>query len=563
MADFPDIKIDSELDDTQGFELNIFKLYDKFISPIEGMRSFSAAPSIDRPVIADGDFVSNDAANAAESDPTQPQESRTHAFYRMIGFPVVNDAGAFYNPGYDPLVKADERVKTYNISSSISDPVKLAHSLRETDVRTRLSIFSRRAVDASVYAVAMGVPQGVKPFLQMDDTEGFDAITSLDEQKFSVPDRKKYIESRYERRDGQPITNFFQGGTHILRPFNVDPNIVDSVTGLPNETRHVAVPFLPLKRDTAIDRDIFTKRPAIEFILRLRLTSQPDNGLIGLILGGTEETLRGEFTNSEVSEVVSALLDQDGADISNADIINRLKNASEIELINLNKLVKTIKGVVGLLADSIDEISEVSKKINWKPLPLATGPERGSDITPLLKTLQQTELEKRILNLSIRADEGKRQGTLSNTNAFASEEFHLSGYENVEKTWDRELQEEKEQRDNQQRIGSNALSSVEIITGEISGLGLIDILAIYTALWAIDIEVLISMLDERAFNRMRNFNPDLKTAAENSTRISINEAMQTFERQVINILSYADRILQQKLGSPVNSEGGNVPRVEL
>lgn len=563
MADLPDRKIDSELDDTQGIELNIFKLYDKFISPIEGMRSFTAAPAIDPAIIADGNSTASNVANVSETDPTQPQESRAHAFYRMIGFPVVNESQSFYNPGFDPIAEVDERKAFDEINKTIPDTIRQAHAVREADVRARLSIFSRRSVDASVYAIAMGVPQGVKPFLQMNDTEGFSALTDFDEQKFAVPNRKLYIESRYERRDGNPIVNFFQEGSHILRPFNVDPAISSTVSGLPNETRNVAVPFLPLKRDTAIDRDIFTKRPALEFILRLRLTSEPDSSLIGLILGSTEEALNGDFTNSEVSEIVSALIDRDGADISNSDITNRLKNASEIELINLNKLVKTIKGVVGLLAESIDEISKVSKKINWKPLPFVTGPERGSDVTSLVRTLQQTELEKRILNLSIRSEEGKRQGSASDTGNFSSSDFQLSGYENVEKTWDLELLEEREQRNNQQRIGSDALSSIEIITGEISGLGLIDILAIYTALWAIDIDVLISMLDDRSFNRMRNFNAELRAAADGANKIGINSAIQAFERQVINILSYADRIFQQKLGSPVNAEGGNVPKVEL
>ena len=38
--------------------------------------------------------------------------------------------------------------------------------------------------------------------------------------------------------------------------------------------------------------------------------------------------------------------------------------------------------------------------------------------------------------------------------------------------------------------------------GEFSGLGLIDIVAILTALWTIDQKYLVNMLDEYTFNRM-------------------------------------------------------------
>lgn len=567
MADLPERTTDSVLDDTQGINLKILDLYNRFILPIERTRSFSAPTTVDRPVTKDGNNIVNDVANNAESDPSQPKESRTHAFYRMIGFPVINENGEFYNPGFDPIAKADQRIKNNNIAAKVSSDVRLAHTQRETGLRSRLSIFSRGSVDACIYSIAIAVPNGTKPFLQMNTVEGFDSNTNFDPQKFNVPNRINYIKPRYEQRNGSDIINFFDSGEHILRPFNVDPNIADTVSGFSNETRVVSAPFLPTKKDTAIERGIFAKRPGLEFILRLRLNSQPDTGLSSVLLGNIDVATDGDLTNFEIAEVVSALINVEGSNISNEDIVNRIKNASEIEIINLNKLVKTIKGIVGKLVDSIDDVKNVSKKIKWTPIPDSGGPENGVSITSQVKSKQDTEIESRIRNLFIRASESKRQGTISNTSNFVSSEFHLSTFENPEKVWDKELLEETEKRDNIQRLGSDALSFIEIITGEVSGLGLIDILAIYTALWAIDIEVLISMLDEKSFDRLYRFNSELRTQEVESRRASgpqmnILEAMQVFERQVINILSYADRIFSQKIGSPINSEGGDVPRVE-
>ena len=564
MANLPEQQVDSELDDTQGVDVDLESLFNKYILPIDRVRSFAAAPMVDRPVIADGNSVANDAANAADIDPSSPQESRAHAFYRMIGLPVVNEQLQFYNPGFDPTLKADQRKKNYDISTKVSTVVKDLQTQRETSVRGRLAVFRRLSIDACIHAIAMGVPTGVKPFLQMDDTENFDFINEKDEQKFNLPERQRYIESRYEGRDlgdgvSLAISNFFDEGTHILRPFTVDPNITDTVTGFANETRKVAAPFLPTRGDTGIEREVFTKRPGIEFILRLRIKEQTSNieDALALVL----EDVGDEST--DLTEVVSALLNKAGSEVTSDDILERLKNSTRMQFVNINKLVKTIKAVVEELVVAVDTITNVSKKIKWTPLPSEIGPEGGSDVTNLVVPLQKTALERRINNLEVRAIQSRDIGVASDD--FNNSEFQMAQFENTEKVWQQELDDARECRDNQQKRGSDALAAIEAITGEISGLGLIDVLAIYTALWAIDIEVLISMLDENAFDRMYVFNTDLRSEEVESRRtggpqMSVVEAIQAFEGQVINILSYADKIFQDRLGAPQNGEGGSIPQ---
>jgi len=569
MDDLPEIKTDSELDDTQGVEIDLEVLFNKFILPIDKARSFAAAPMVERPIIADGNSVANDAANAADIDPSAPQESRTHAFYRMIGFPVIGTS-SFYSPGFDPTLKADERSRNYNTSSNVPSPVRDLQVKREVSVRERMKFFRKLSLDACVYAIAMGVPNGIKPFLQMNSSESFNFLTDTDPQIFTKKEREDYIKSRYRGRistDGSEleITNFFSEGNHILRPFNTDPNITDTVTGFSNETRIVAAPFLPSKGDTGIERSIYTKRPGIEFILRLRLREQGSTDLINSTLLTIEDfsISTSEISNAELSSIVSALLNKDGASVNSDDIIERLKNSHRTQLININKLVKIIKAVIDELIEATDNIKNVSKKIRWTPLPSETGPEGGCDTTNLIVPKQKAELERTIKNLELRSLQSSEIGTLSDEN-LENSDFHLSQFENTEKTWVKELADAKECRDNNQRLGSDSLTAVEVITGEVSGLGLVDVLAIYSALWAIDIEVLISMLDENAFDRLYVNNPDLRSVdvelrRSNGPQLSIAEAIQAFEKQVINILSYADKIYQDKLGAPANGEGGNLP----
>lgn len=120
----------------------------------------------------------------------------------------------------------------------------------------------------------------------------------------------------------------------------------------------------------------------------------------------------------------------------------------------------------------------------------------------------------------------------------------------------------KEQKNEYIRLGSNALRAVEIITGEISGLGLIDILAVYAALWSIDLDVLVSLLDNNAFNRLYENkslrNSNVMSRHNSGPKYSGKDAIVKLENRVINILAFADRLLEQKLASPKLAEGGSI-----
>jgi hypothetical protein len=106
----------------------------------------------------------------------------------------------------------------------------------------------------------------------------------------------------------------------------------------------------------------------------------------------------------------------------------------------------------------------------------------------------------------------------------------------------------------------NALKIIEIVTGEISGLGLVDILAIYTALWTIDIGDLISLLDNNSLARLNYNFPTLVTSEVanqlSGTRPDIFTALTNFEKVLFNILTYADKVLVQIRQGPRRARRG-------
>jgi hypothetical protein len=192
-----------------------------------------------------------------------------------------------------------------------------------------------------------------------------------------------------------------------------------------------------------------------------------------------------------------------------------------------------------------------------------------------------TKLEQRLASLKFQSDTAKRGASLSDDEELTGEEFamatHTSDTANLYETQIRKIEQQiKRQVD----IGAKELSKIETITGEISGLGLIDVLAILTALWTIDIDVLLSLLDATAFERLwaysapqddaqnRNksifHDPSLRTDAVERRRgeptFTASEAIERLEEQVINMLAFADRTFALSQGA--TDENESLPGVE-
>lgn len=553
----PDQITENSLDDVQSINFDIDVLYNKFIVPIEILRSMSA-PIIFQPPKGedvDGTTTQKELDNA-NVDGTSAQESRAHAFYRSIGLPVIDQDNNFYNPGFNPKRSEKIRIQNNSISDRAYESVKKMTQLREVAARGRYDIFKRQGVNASVYTLALSIldSKNIKKFQIMNKNSNF---TIVDEQKFTIGKRKSYIKANYSDASGAELTSFFESGSHILRPLVCDAAIEKTVMPA---SRLVCEPFLVSDYDTVLELDTFLHRPKIEQILRLRLSDNVDEKSIldeSIFLMDPSANISG-LSLSDLKRLALALLDDNN--ISEQDLLDKI-NASNVEIVFVNNIVKTMKMAIDILINSIETISIVSKSIDWTPISLSLGPLFGLDVGSLIaKKTMSTELERRIINLSLKAQNSSRQFSPSNLKLG---KYALNSFDNMEKFFENELLDAKEQRNEYIRLGSNALRSIEIITGEVSGLGLIDILAIYAALWSIDLDVLISLLDNNAFNRLYENNKILRNSNvmkrhESGPKYSCKDAIIKLESRVINILAFADRLLEQKLASPKLAEGGSI-----
>jgi hypothetical protein len=553
---------ENSIEDFQDIDVDLQTLIAKYITPIEQIRSRNA-PNVSAGVKA----KQEDQPTTGTPTNKEPQESRAHAFYRSLGLPIISEEGKYYNPGFNPKRTAKEKKDQLAISTKISSVVKEMQARRETDAKTRLNIFKNAGLDAAILSTAISIPTAQKPFRVMD--AGLEDVLDKDLQIVSLPYRKGYLDSFYKLADGtSPGTSFNSKISHMLRPFTTDPVIS---TQLSPRTCEICVPFPETKEDTAIERNTHLKRCGLEFILRLRLRERNvlEEQKSSLSFSDIQKTIgvTGDLTQLTLSQIASVIQGKI-SDSSDADIKKALEASLYIELYTLNDLVRSLKGLVDLYANKLTELEKIKQKIIWTPLCSIKGPEGGTTIMSGFLYpdvfLPTWTLEKRIIQLKIKSQTAKMQQDIGNSLNF--NDFIVSEFHNVSNVWEQELKDAEQQKSRYEKNASDILRTIELITGEISGLGLIDILAIWISLWSLDISVLLDLLDDGAADRLYK-EKDLRTAEvesrhsrNGSVDIVGNEysALDSLDSRIVNVLDFADKLFNQKQNNATNEEGGSV-----
>ena len=553
-------------EDTENIDGNIDNLSKKFIQPIDKIRSISR-PATSQPASKSktpgGGIIKDDFKGLQVN--LRPLESRAHAFYRMLGFPVVGANDDFYNPGFDPF-GAKSSLDHQKVNSSISSALQVLMNQRETSPEELRQVFLKQDLAASIYALLLRYPL---PFSVLAEGTG---PLEVDAQFFTVSDRNSeaiLFANFNEQLSDQILAIYsrFVGARHILRPFTVDPRIENTVTP---DINKICVPFLKDKKATKIDAETFIMRPGLELILRERLSNQPvDKNFLEdvkkLIANQTSSSVDlSTIDRQSLQNDLEALSDDNKISGETQDIFT---NFTSIQVTTVTTLVKTIKAVIKKLNEAMMVIDNAKVQINWIPVPSTDGPGTG----PIGASLSRSgannsisEIDSQITELRIKKLNAERQIIArKNLGDFASP-FGGNSSNEDSKLYNDQLQEKIQKRDRIANEALKAMGIIETITGEIAGLGLIDILCIYTALWAIDMEVLINFLDEDSFQRMYNFNPEFRGIKEVSDRfssgpqVSITDAISKFESKLTNLLTFSDKLLKNQLSSPLEDIGGSV-----
>jgi len=533
-------------DELQDLEHSIDELFQTYVTPIDALRS-KAAPVLSTPSgnnnsTAESSLVS-DFKNIEVTN--KSMESRCHAFYRMIGLPVVG-ANGFYNPGF-PVSNGQSRFQIANsITTSLKD-LQNAMTLRERRVRETSQVFSKQDLSSSLYGLFL---RNVPPFKMLTDDL---APEETDLQSFSVNDR---VEQARNLSDNNPNNaadikkagEDFKTVQHLIKPLMVDYRLDNTVTP---DSFKVCIPFLKDGKACKISNSVTLLRPGIELIIRQRLMdTTPDVNFLKSVSNTLEQSPQNLATSDGDITALVALIsvnsDSQGISSSVQDMVSKI---TSVQVTNLSKLLRSIKICIKQLNVACSTVDYVKSQINFIPNFGPDGPITGSlggSCRAGFKTSSST-LDTQIAELKIKKLNADRQiQDFQSLGSFASP-FAQNNFSEKNTTLIEQISELTNKKNKLVNDGLNALKTIEQIKGEVSGLGLVDVLAIYSAIWGLNLDTLISFLDQESFVRMVSYNPTFKDVPEVQNRITIGEAavpildaISTLEKKISEIFTFAD-----------------------
>ncbi len=581
----PSVAPPDDIDDVQTVDFDLVSLRNEFLDPITALRSRNVPALIQKNPRAQQ--MQNEAPRClASENPSrvdqlwgvperamaalssflfgEPQESLAHTFIRMLGLPVVSLNGSLFNPGYNGKApNLAEKAAQLDVAEHVSERVTEVQQLRESESQKRITVFRRQGIDAVAYGLVLPV-FGNRLFSSVQGATakqgGFASNTAgfpkVGVQRFSFAQRKIFLENNYERTNGESFPNFFDTGTHVLFPLVTNAEIAVTV----DQPRLVCAPFVLGRNETFVEPDLSLPRPGIERILRVRSSDQSDAAVLKDVVRRLDPALAlACLTTSELVRVAQALL---GRDKIGADALRELNERGNFELRLLASYVRTLKAVVGRLAQAVETLRQVARKVPWAPLPSPEGPAAGTRTSFLVRpTTVSSEVQRRLNELSIRAAANAHIPPVAGGDIGG---FATDAALNPNKSYTSEISQAACQKNSIERQGDVALRAVEMIRGEVSGLGLIDILAVYIGLWAVDAEVLVSLLDQPSFERLyaddklRSKAVDARKKNGGLPTMDGNKAVEKLQDQVATVLAFADRLFQHALGSPRQAPGQSV-----
>lgn len=494
------------------------------------------------------------------------QESRAHAFYRIIGFPVVAaDMSTFYNPGFDIVLQNVPRnvplSKKIQIAKSVGTAFETLSQTREQYVANVSKVFS---VPASVEAGVLALMSGTygksgnpnkrlfsSPFTKINgpfDTNVADQayISSIQSMSSLVGNQEVPLQvyqwNPTSTAAGYPNTQITNPSVllqhqHIILPFAVDPRIDFSIwssasTTSDNISKRVAVPFVPDASFLKTSSTTTAQRPLLEKVITERFAQVDDSSTVGI-------------ANQNVIDFVQQFKSLTSTNIGNVSV-SSIFSGSVFGLSQQAAFSNYLTIINAMIGDSLitamQTIHKAQAAYYWLPQPDSNGPEAGCTVRPVPLNSNFTIDLMTIpgdLNIIINQSQvvlSQINSSLSQSNAVPNVGgTAFSGFFNQKLTFDDTTSNSQgnlsantsdtlsTKRNKLLNDAGQALQTVEMIMGEFSGLGLADIIAIVGSLYVVPQVNLLGFLDDDAIVRaetvlgvpagsLQGQRPDLTTA---------------------------------------------------
>lgn len=546
--------------DDQNFDVDINQLYQHWIVPLDQIRSYASINGQNSALIKalqKSGIKDLKQISGLVKPETTIQESRCHAFYRWIGFPVTGNGNKqIFNPGHDIIKDPARTIKDadkVSIANSPADGFNKLSEERENFSLKMSKIFSQpKSTSAGVLALSNGGNVTLRkfnaPFEKNTSINAFDMTVTNQQYEvdFTVRVGRAYTTlDLFRNNNADKPTAVEKTRLHIITPFAVDPRI--DFTVFP-QTRLIAVPFVPdasFLQIGAVGTGI-VRRPLLERIIRRRFTVSDD------------EDSSGTNTNS-IKEIIATFPDiKDEAliKLANGEQGALLKTSEQIQL---NTSINTIKSMMDKLVKARKAIEKAQGQHYWLPAPSTSGPEKGSSVQKVfVPTVIDPDRTKKLItpqdtDIFVAQIRGDTSAVTSDGNAATgSPDDSAYGIPADKTTFDTDTTDAmgdnnatnlgslNDQRTQLLSDANDALQIVEIILGDFSGFGLCDIIAIIGSLNVIPKENLLGFLDADSLTRAQTAVKEIKGV----TPATYENAQKALAQSVKDFYTLMDKIYQ-------------------
>jgi len=435
-------------------------------------------------------------------------ESFCHAFYRILGLPVVSPLlKDFYNPGYFAPDLNDYKKSRANIDNNQGNLYNLEKQ-RELICSSNMSLFLSKSEEALKYKVAI-----------LQYPRKINILKELPDQNCYVEDLQ--IETITDRPDK------YKQVTHILRPFRCNAYIapVDRVF-VPS--KNLAAPFYY----STLDPQIETFDPTyLETVCKIRFSTTAMTGSV-------------QIDSLELLKKALKSIQTSGLNIFS----NILENQSVIETYTLTTLMNGFINACIEYAEKIKEYKNLAARYNAIE-------EQNSVLATEIEWLEESKIWYESIqafiptNLNVLTANNVQTSNIDNGVLTAPLMNLLNSPVNK---LNKMLAEKNDKKKKHSSEINNLSSNMFYTSGEVHGIGTLEMIAMMISFWSLSQESLLSMLDAPAFNRLYENNPTLrnKTVLERNKKSdkaphkNIIEVMSEFDSNVYNLLSLADSIIE-------------------
>jgi hypothetical protein len=534
----------------QNFDIDINKIYTDFIQQIDAVRSIINI-QVNSSLLNTFDIKTVTSLGSKLKIGTTVQESRVHAFYRLLGLPVISKSGKFYNPGLDNIggVRTIQLADKVSIANGVDPNFSTLSLQRENYINGILQIYNQNPSTITASALALTSSIHTRAFSIPTTNTSPTSFNPSDQQYTPIFDsivgQYHVILDNYMDANGNlPLPSLHMPRYHFIQPFMVDPRIDFTVNPASNL---IAVPFVPTKQNLLVSENNFVKRPLIEKIIRDRFLN-------------TQATT----VTSGQQKIIDYILNV--PTVTNDSLISQMVNSPYIKnnSAQFEKYLFMIQAMCVQLIKSQLDIQVAQSRYYWIPAPaINIGPEGGSDIqgiiiSPTMTSNLITVPDRAIINQTL----NQASNNFDTASAAAAGVPDLGGFafdggtNFFDLTFDQttstslgdittaQLTNLNKKRNHDLGVANTALQNIEVIMGEWSGLGLCDIVAIMASLYTMDQNTLLGFLDADALQRCNT-----QLGIDTSSAPSITVALTTLIQSVNNYYHLMDDIYKNLASS--------------